>query len=56
LETIEMPLSDLYPSWRGQKLDMPNFDQSSINEFTFLIANKRNETFELLIDKVVLVP
>jgi len=55
-ETIEIPLNDLYPSWRGQKLDMPNFDRSSINEFTFLIANKRNETFELLIDKVVLVP
>jgi len=35
---------------------MPNFDRPSINEFTFLIANKRNETFELLIDKVVLVP
>ncbi|MDA8581771.1 CIA30 family protein [Schleiferiaceae bacterium] len=55
-ETIEITLNDLYPSWRGQKLDMPNFDRSSINEFTFLIANKRNETFELLIDKVVLVP
>mgnify|MGYP002700193741 FL=1 len=55
-ETIEMPLSDLYPSWRGQKLDMPNFDQSSINEFTILIANKRNENFELLIDEIRLVP
>ena len=55
-ETIEIPLNDLFPSWRGQKLDMPNFDHSSINEFTFLIANKRNETFELLIDKVVLLP
>ena len=55
-ETIEIPLIDLYPSWRGQKLDMPNFDKSRINEFTFLIANKRNETFELLIDEIVLVP
>jgi len=55
-ETLEIPLIDLYPSWRGQKLDMPNFDKSSINEFTFLIANKRNENFELLIDEVVLVP
>ncbi len=55
-ETIEIPLNDLFPSWRGQKLDMPNFDHSSMNEFTLLIANKRNETFELLIDKVVLLP
>jgi NADH dehydrogenase [ubiquinone] 1 alpha subcomplex assembly factor 1 len=53
-ETIDIPVSDLYPSWRGQKLDMPDFDQSSINEFTFLIANKRNENFELLIDEILL--
>jgi len=55
-ETIDIPVSDLYPSWRGQKLDMPDFDQSSINEFTFLIANKRNENFELLIDEILLLP
>jgi len=54
-ETIEIPLSKLYPSFRGRVLDMPNFIHSSLTEFTFLIANKKAETFELLIDSVELV-
>ena len=54
-ETIEIPLSKLYPSFRGRVLDMPNFNHSNLTEFTFLIANKKAETFELLIDSVELV-
>ncbi|MGD2004282.1 MAG: CIA30 family protein [Flavobacteriales bacterium] len=54
-ETIEIPLSKLYPSFRGRVLDMPNFNHESLTEFTFLIANKKAETFELLIDEVKLV-
>ena len=54
-ETIEIPLSKLYPSFRGRVLDMPNFNHSNLTEFTFLIANKKAETFELLIDSVDLV-
>lgn len=54
-ETIEIPLSKLYPSFRGRVLDMPDFDHEKICEFTFLIANKRNEEFELLIDNVKLI-
>lgn len=51
-ETIEIQLSDLYPSFRGRKLRQPNYDISSLSEICFLIANKRNETFELLIDEI----
>ena len=54
-ETIEIPLSKLYPSFRGRVLDMPNFNHSHLTEFTYLIANKKAETFELLIDSVELV-
>ncbi len=54
-ETIEIPLSKLYPSFRGRVLDMPNFNHSNLTEFTFLIANKKAETFELLIDSVELL-
>lgn len=54
-ETIEIPLSKLYPSFRGRVLDMPNFNHSNLTEFTFLIANKKAETFELLIDSIDLV-
>jgi NADH dehydrogenase [ubiquinone] 1 alpha subcomplex assembly factor 1 len=51
-ETIEIALSDLFPSFRGYKLDQPNFESSSIEEISFLISNKKNEAFKLEIDKI----
>lgn len=53
-EDITVKLSDMYPSFRGRKLDMPNFEQTDIEELTFLVANKRAEQFELFIDKISL--
>ncbi len=53
-ETIEIPFSAFYPSWRGQKLDMPNYAPGALEEVAFLIANYKNEDFDLLIDKVEL--
>lgn len=53
-ETIEIQLSDLYPSFRGRTLDQPNYDVSSLEELSFLIANKKNESFRLLIDSISL--
>ena len=44
-ETINIKLSDLYPSFRGRKLDLPNFNSDSFEEIVFLIANKKNESF-----------
>jgi hypothetical protein len=51
-ETIEIPLKKMYPSWRGMKLDMPNYPAKTLEEITFLIANYRAEEFRLEIDKV----
>ena len=53
-QEIEIPLNSMYPSFRGRKLDEPNFFHKSIEEVTFLIANKKNEDFILLIDKIEL--
>ena len=53
-ETIEIKLSDLYPSFRGRKLDLPNYDKDSFEEIVFLIANKKNESFQLVLDKIEL--
>lgn len=53
-ETIEVPLVDMYPSFRGRKLDLPNFNGNSMVELTFLIGNKKAETFALEIDKISL--
>lgn len=54
-QTITLNLNEFYPSFRGRKLDIPNFNKNSITEISFLIANKKNEAFELQIDKIELV-
>ncbi len=51
-EEIKISLKDMYPSYRGRKLDLPNFSEDYIEEIVFLIGNKRTEKFKLLIDKI----
>ena len=53
-QEIVIPLKDMYPSFRGRRLNQPNFSDNSIEGITFLIGNKKNERFKLLIDKIVL--
>jgi hypothetical protein len=55
-ETIEVPLAELYPIFRGRKLNYESFGHDRIEEIGFLIANKRNESFQLKIDKIELIP
>ena len=51
-QTIEMQLNDFYASFRGRKLDLPNFNKKAIEQIAFLIANGTDETFKLEIDKI----
>lgn len=51
-ETIEIDIADLYPSFRGRKLKPSNYSLTLLSELSFLIANKKDEAFELLIDKI----
>jgi len=53
-ETIEMELSEFYPSFRGMELDMPNFSAEQLSDITFLISNKVAESFKLEIDSIIL--
>ena len=53
-EIIELLLADFTPTYRGQKLDMANFHGNSIDQIGILIGNKKNENFDLLIDKITL--
>lgn len=53
-QKVEIALTDMYPSFRGRKLNLPNFANESIEEITFLIGNKKKEHFKLLIDKIEL--
>ena len=49
-ENIRLSISEFYPQYRGRKLNMPNFNFESIEQISFLIANKKEEDFKLLID------
>lgn len=49
-QEIKIPFKRMFASWRGRRLDMPNYDGSAIEEMRFLIANKKNESFRLVMD------
>ena len=51
-ETIDIPITEMYASFRGNKLNIPNYDGSQIEQIAFLIGNAKAESFELLIDKI----
>lgn len=51
-QNISISLKDLYPSFRGRNLDLPNYNNDSFEEIVFLIGNKKNESFKLIIDKI----
>ncbi len=54
-EEITIPLKKLYPTFRGKHLDQPNFNHNTIYQLGFMIANKKAEEFELLIEKIELI-
>ncbi len=53
-QTITVRLSEMYPSFRGQRLNRPNYPAQELSEIAFLIGNKKAESFQLLIDKITL--
>lgn len=52
-EVVEIPLAEMYPSFRGRILDMPYYQARQVSEVAILISNKRNEKFELIIDNII---
>jgi hypothetical protein len=53
-QTIEISLQEMYPTFRGRKLDQPNFSDDHIEEIGILIGNKKEQEFKLMIDKIEL--
>jgi len=53
-QTVEILLSDFYPTFRGRRLNRPNFSSQAIAEIAFLIGNKKAESFKLEIDTIYL--
>lgn len=48
-ENLKLAISEFYPQFRGRKLNIPNFNFKNIEQLSFLIANKQEEDFQLLI-------
>lgn len=53
-QTVEIPLNKMTPTFRGRKLDIPNFSADELQEVRFLIGNNKAEDFRLEIDKIEL--
>jgi len=53
-QTIKIPLAEMYPSFRGVKQNLPNFNEAFISELSLLIGNKTDENFTLLIQDIQL--
>jgi hypothetical protein len=53
-EEIKIPLKEMYPSFRGRELNMQNFNNNYFEEIAFLVGNKKNEQFKLIIDRITL--
>lgn len=53
-QTLEIALSELYPTFRGMRLDIGNFTAGKLNELAFLIGNKKEESFKLEIKSISL--
>jgi len=51
-QTITLYFDQFYPSYRGTILDRPNYDGKLMAEITFLIGNKRDESFALEIERL----
>ena len=51
-QTITIPIQEMYPAFRGQKLAIPNYDGANLEEIAFLIGNKETESFKLLINSI----
>tara|TARA_B110001454_G_scaffold55126_1_gene53926 strand:+ start:346 stop:876 length:531 start_codon:yes stop_codon:yes gene_type:complete len=54
-QNVEIALKDMYPSFRGRRLNTPNFSHDFIEQIVFLIGNKKNEDFKLIIDTIELI-
>lgn len=49
-EEIVIPLVKLQPTFRGRSLNMPGYPVETLAEVAFLIGNKEEEDFALLLD------
>lgn len=53
-QEVYIQLAEMYPSFRGRRLNRPNFEANSMEQLAILIGNKRAERFVLEIESIEL--
>ncbi|MBT8177559.1 MAG: CIA30 family protein [Eudoraea sp.] len=53
-ETLRIPMREMYPVFRGNRLKLPNYEAEELQEIGILIGNKEAEEFRLEIDTIYL--
>ncbi len=53
-QTITIKMKDMIPQYRGDQLPMTNYSGDLLEQVTFLIGNKKEESFKLEIDKIAM--
>ena len=51
-QTVRVPLADMYPVYRGDRLAIPRYSGQTMAMVRFLIGNKKPESFRLEIDRI----
>jgi len=51
-QEVTVPFDQMIPTFRGWQLDLPNYPGEVMRECSFLISNKKNESFRLEIDRI----
>jgi len=51
-QTVRVPLAEMYPVYRGDRLAIPNYSGQTMAMVRFLIGNKKQESFRLEIDRI----
>jgi hypothetical protein len=51
-QEVTIPFDEMIPTFRGMRLNLPNYPGEFLRECSFLISNKKNESFRLEIDKI----
>lgn len=54
-ETISIPFYAMEAEFHGESVDVPNYDGENIVEMQLLIGNKKEETFEILIEAIEVI-
>lgn len=51
-EFIDIPMREMVPTFRGMKLNMPDYPGKEMNEISIMAGNKKAKPFRILIDRI----